>query len=101
MISLPEEVVKQVLDKSLECDSVQILKKLDDLNSIRQRSLNRDSKIYNIKKKAEEEIKSLMAEEICPHEFIKTHGDPSGGSDSAEQCLVCEAFLPKREYRWS
>lgn len=101
MISLPFEVIKQILDRSQGSDSDLIFKELKDLSLIRQRSINRDLKIENIRKKAEEEIRSLMAEEICLHEFTKTHGDPSGGSDSTTQCLVCDKVLPKREYRRS
>jgi len=100
-MNLPDAVVKQILDRSLGSDPDQIFQKLSDLSLIRQRSINRDFKIAEIKKKAEEEIKSLMAEEICLHEFTKTHGDPSGGSDSMIECLVCDKVLPKREYRRS
>lgn len=87
MMELPIEVVKHVLKKGLTPeDSAQLLEKYSD---IRAKVLDRDRKIARIRKIAQEDVKKLEAEILCGHEVVKYHGDPSGGSDSREECLIC------------
>jgi predicted nicotinamide N-methyase len=77
---------------------------LGAINGIAERSCSacqRDKKVEAIKKNAASKVAELMAEEICKHEITKYHGDPSGGSDSSEQCLICGDWIYEKSARFT
>ena len=86
-MDLPAEVVLRVLHKGLTPEAT--AKLLQEYSDIRAKTLDRDRKVARIRKTAAEEIKKLEAEILCGHELTKRHCDPSGGSDSDEECLIC------------
>ena len=86
-MDLPAEVVLRVLHRGLTPEAT--AKLLQDYSDIRAKVLDRDRKVAKIRKTAAEEIKKLEAEILCGHEVTKRHRDPSGGSDSDEECLIC------------
>lgn len=91
MMELPIEVVKHVLKKGLTPeDSAQLLEKYSD---IRAKVLDRDRKIARIRKTAQEQIKKPEDEVFCNHDVTKSHRDPSGGSDSCGECLICGEYI--------
>ena len=87
MMELPIEVVKHVLKKGLTPE--ESAKLLEGYSDIRAKALDRNRKIARIRKTAAEDVKKLESEILCGHEVTKYHGDPSGGSDSHEECLIC------------
>jgi hypothetical protein len=98
-IDLPDEVVSRILRKGLSPEVS--MKLLQDYSDIRAKALDRDRKIARIRKTAAEEIKKLEGEILCGHEVTKYHGDPSGGSDSHEECLICGEIVQDKPYRRS
>ena len=98
-MDLPEEVVLRVLRIGLTPEST--AQKLQEYSDIRAKVLDRYRKVAKIRKTAAEEIKKLEAEILCGHEVTKYHGDPSGGSDSHEECLICGETFKDKPYRRS
>ena len=98
-IDLPDEVVSRILRKGLSPEVS--MKLLQDYSDIRAKALDRYRKIARIREVAAEEIKKLESEILCGHEVTKHHGDPSGGSDSHEECLICGDCIYDKPYRRS
>ncbi len=92
-VDLPSEVVRQVLASGRFNTPETLLPHLEELSKMRQRVLNRNSRITQVRKESAEKIKQLEAESLCTHEVTKTHGDPSGGSDSEVECLICGEWI--------
>jgi len=86
-MDLPAEVVLRVLHRGLAPEDT--VKLLQDYSDIRAKVLDRDRKIAKIRKTAQEQVKKLEDEVFCNHDVTKSHGDPSGGSDSHKECLIC------------
>jgi hypothetical protein len=99
MMELPIEVVLHVLKRGLTPE--ESTKLLVDYSDIRAKLLDRDRKIARIRKTAAEDVKKLESEILCGHEVTKYHGDPSGGSDSHEECLICGEIVQDKPYRRS
>lgn len=98
-MDLPTEVVLRVLRRELTCEET--AKLLQEYSDIRVKVLDRDRKVARIRKTAQEDIKKLEGEILCGHEVTKYHGDPSGGSDSHEECLICGEIVQDKPYRRS
>lgn len=98
-MELPMKVVEYVLKKGLTPE--ESAKLLEDYSDIRAKSLDRDKKIARIRKTAQEQVKKLEDEVFCNHDVTKYHGDPSGGSDSYDECLICGEIVQEKPYRRS
>lgn len=101
-MDLPTEVVLRVLRRELTYEET--AKLLQEYSDIRAKVLDRDRKIAKIQKIAEEQIgqiRKLRSEVFCNHDVTKSHGDPSGGSDSHEECLICGDIVQDKPYRRS
>ncbi len=75
--------------------------RIQQYERIQARSAERSKKIAMIKTRADGEILKLLSEVICTHDVRKYHGDPSGGSDSHEECLICGDQIHDKGYRRS
>lgn len=69
--------------------------------TIRQNVENRRATIKSIRVKAEESIRQLESQMLCEHPLRKYHGDPSGGSDSSEECLICGDLISRKSVRFT
>lgn len=69
--------------------------------TIRQNVENRRATIKSIRAKAEESVRKLEGQVLCEHELRMYHGDPSGGSDSSEECIVCGELLCRKTVRFT
>lgn len=74
---------------------------IEEYSLRRKRAVQRTVQIEALKKKAAKEIQKLCDEVICEHEITKNHGDPSGGSDSYEECLICGEEVPRKSVRFT
>jgi hypothetical protein len=70
-------------------------------SQIRDKTIIRDKAIAQIEETSRKKIAALRAESHCNHEITKYHGDPSGGSDSHEECLICGDCIYEKPYRRS
>ena len=75
--------------------------KIERYERIRARAVERSRKIAMMKSQTDNDIRKMMQLSICNHEVRKTHGAPSGGSDSHEECLVCGEQISQREVRFT
>lgn len=98
-MDLPEKVVMYVLNQQLSRDET--IDKLRSLSGARGLAASRNHQIDNIRKEAEKKIKALRDQQLCQHEVIETHGDPSGGSDSEDWCLVCGDCVTRKAVRFT
>jgi hypothetical protein len=86
-MNVSDELVRKVLKMGLTPDEeADLLRKYSD---IRDKTDARDRAIAKIKQDASKKIAVLRGETYCSHEIVRSHGDPSGGSDSHEECLIC------------
>ena len=99
MNGLSKELVVHVLKNHPDPDLAAEL--LDHYASLRRRAYERVLMVSAIKKRAAKEIQELCDEVICKHEITKTHGDPSGGSDRYEECLICGEEVPGKPVRFT
>lgn len=90
-MELPSEVVRHVLKQGLP--ESEAMSRLERYSEQRRKSHERSQKIERMQADHAAKIKKMLAEELCTHEVVKYHGDPSGGSDSDEQCLICGAYV--------
>jgi hypothetical protein len=93
-MELPDKVIKYVLMSNSSADEKFNL--LDKFSRARSRTLERQKKVERIQKESATKIAELLKEVICDHEITEYHGDPSGGSDSEEQCLICGVWVDEK-----
>ena len=86
-ISLPEPVVLHVMQSMPRVEMA--METLKVYSESRRLTAQRKQRIAQIKKEAEQQIKELMAEQLCIHPLTTEHGDPSGNGDSMTECLIC------------
>jgi hypothetical protein len=67
----------------------------------RDAAIARDRAIEKIEIDSAKKIAALRAKIICTHEETKSHGDPSGGSDSHEECLICGDCIYEKRVRFT
>jgi hypothetical protein len=93
------EVIKYALEhtESAEAAAAMILQ----FEQVQQNIVNRDAKVAAINKKAKQQIADLMHQRICDHEVQRFCPDPSGGSDSGRQCLICNVWLDDKPVRFT
>lgn len=99
MNGLSKELVVHVLKNHPDPDLAAEL--LEHYASLRRLTHERILAIEAVKKKAAKDIQKLCDEVICKHEITKNHGDPSGGSDSYEECLICGEEVPRKSVRFT
>ena len=99
MSDLPREVLLQVLRTHSDPEIAAGF--IEEYSLRRKRAVQRMLDIEALKKKAAKEIQKLCDEVICEHEITKNHGDPSGGSDSYEECLICGEEVPRKSVRFT
>lgn len=77
--------------------------KIERYELIRSRAIERSRKIAMMKSQTEKDIQRMLDEKFCDHDVRKTHGDPAGGSDSHEECLICgqEISCTHKEIRFT
>lgn len=98
-MTLPREVIESVFRRCETAEQAADL--IERYERIRSRVVERSRKITMMRSKTEEDIRKLNEETLCDHPLRKYHGDPSGGSDSHESCLVCGETIPDKGYRRS
>lgn len=99
MSDLPREVLLHVLRKHSDPEIAAGV--IEEYSLRRKRAVQRMVDIEAIKKKAAKDIQRLCDEVICKHEITKNHGDPSGGSDSYEECLICGEEVSRKVPRFT
>jgi hypothetical protein len=98
-MNVSDELVRKVLKMGLTPDEEADL--LRTYGQIRDRAVIRDRAIAQIEEASRKKIASLREQKFCNHEITKYHGDPSGGSDSHEECLICGDCIYDKPYRRS
>lgn len=98
-MTLHKEVIRHALSvTSCAEDAAELL---NHYQSMRNRVVDRDARIAKIRKKAEDDVRKLLSGSFCKHEVRKYHRDPSGGSDSHEECLICGEMLYEKPVRFT
>lgn len=98
-MTLHKEVIRHAMSVT-DC-AEEAAELLSHYQAVQQRVADRQSRIDRIKKKAEDDIRKLLSASFCKHEVRKYHGDPSGGSDSHEECLICGEMLYEKPVRFT
>lgn len=98
-MNISHELVLKVLKMGLTPEEEADL--LREYSERRTRTIIRDRAITQIEETSRKKIAALRAEVLCKHEVTKYHGDPSGGSDSHEECLICGDCVYDKPYRRS
>lgn len=98
-MNVSDELVRKVLKMGLTPDEEADL--LRKYGQIRDRVNARDRAVTKIETDSAKKIAALRSEVLCLHEETKSHGDPSGGSDSHEECLICGDCIYNKSYRRS
>jgi hypothetical protein len=98
-MGLPKEVIAHAIRSSPSPDKAAEL--IEKYESRREKVAARRRRAQSIRDRAEKEIEAIMQMDICQHEIRKTHGDPSGGSDRSEECLICGEFLSEKQVRFT
>lgn len=98
-MNVSDELVRKVLKMGLSPDQEADL--LREYGKRRDRVIVRDRAIEKIEQDSAKKIAALRSEVLCLHEETKSHGDPSGGSDSHEECLICGDCIYDKPYRRS
>lgn len=86
-MNVSDELVRKVLKMGLTPDEEADL--LREYGKRRDEAEKRDREIVRIEEDAKKKISALKSRILCKHEITRYHGDPSGGSDSHEECLIC------------
>ena len=71
------------------------------LETIRDKVIERSRKIALMKSQTDSAIRKMMEQVLCKHDVRSTHGDPSGGSDSYEECLICGEAIVRKSVRFT
>lgn len=98
-MDLHEKIMLSVLGTQLS--PADTLAKLKAISGVKAAAAKRRHQIDRIRIDAEKKIKELEAQQLCAHEFIETHGDPAGGSDSEDWCLVCGDCVTRKAVRFT
>lgn len=98
-MNLSQEVLMSILRRGLTPEEEANL--IIEYSERRVKVEERYRKIEKLKNDTDSKIAKLLAEVICKHELRKNHGDPSGGSDSTEECLICGEFLHEKSVRFT
>lgn len=92
---LPIEVLVHAIESSATPkEAGELIQKFE---VIRHRVAERKRKCDEILKQSYEQVKKMMAEEICRHEVCIGTPDASGGRDSDVKCLICGEWLENRQ----
>lgn len=98
-MDLHEKIMLAVLNMRLSpADTVA---KFKAISGVKAAAAERRHKIDRIQKESALKIKALEDQQLCQHEFVETHGDPSGGSDSEDWCLVCGDCVTRKAVRFT
>lgn len=98
-MGLPKEVITHAIKSSASPEQAAEL--IETYESRREKVAARRRKAQAIRERAAVEIQAIMEMEICQHEILKRHGDPSGNGDSEEECLICGEWLHKKTVRFT
>jgi heme oxygenase len=90
-MDLPRELVVKVLKSAQSPEDAADL--LAEYGERRRKEWQRGLDIEKIQHDATKKIVALQKVKICNHEYTRYHGDPSGGSDSSEECLICGRYI--------
>ena len=93
-MDLHEKIMLAVLNMQLSSEDT--VAKFRAISGVKAAVAKRRHQIERIRNDAEKKIKALEDQKLCTHEFIETHGDPSGGSDSEDWCLVCGECVTRK-----
>lgn len=99
-MGLPKEVLEYAIKTTTTAETA--AEQIQNYERIRYSVQERNRKILALREKTEKTIAAMLKTTLCFHDVRKTHGDPSGGSDSHEECLVCgETLYAKRGVRFT
>lgn len=89
-----EEFAKFLSDEFIKINNINISlqdykSKLIKINNLHKEEINKST------------IDKVAIQSKCEHLLTKYYSDPSGGSDSYEECQICGLELFKTEYRRS
>ena len=98
-MNVSDELVRKVLKMGLTPDEEADL--LREYGKRRDETEKRDREILRIEEDAKKKISALKSRTSCKHEITRYHGDPSGGSDSHEECLICGDCIYEKRVRFT
>lgn len=98
-MDLHEKIILAVLNMQLSPSDTYA--KFKAISGVKAAAAKRRHTIERIRNYAEKKIKELESQQLCQHEFVETHGDPSGGSDSEDWCLVCGDCVTRKAVRFT
>ena len=98
-MNVSDELVRKVLKMGLTPDEEADL--LREYGKRRDEAEKRDREILRIEEDAKKKISALKGRTSCKHEITRYHGDPSGGSDSHEECLICGDCIYEKRVRFT
>ena len=87
LFKLPSALIRLVMAKYTK--SEEFFEELAYCLEIRERAKFVAEESRRIFNESQGQIKALRDSCSCDHRYTEYHGDPSGGSDSHETCLVC------------
>lgn len=98
-MDLHEKIMLSVL--AMQLSPADTVAKFKAISGVKAAAAKRRHTIERIRSDAEKKIKELEAQQLCTHEFVETHGDPAGGSDSEDWCLVCGECVTRKAVRFT